>query len=423
MSDTFAPPGMPDSSDLFTDSLNRRQFLVEALGLATATSLPSLGAEAPGPGQQTFRAAIMGNTGHGDYGHGLDLIFNGRENITVVAVADPNEAGRDKAAARAHALRRYADFRELIKREKPQLVSVAPRWSDQHHAMALAALRAGAHVFLEKPITRTLAEADELLAVAKRAGLKIAVAHQMRFAPNILFLKKLLEDGLIGDLLEIRAHGKQDQRAGGEDLIVLGIHLFDLMRFFAGDPLWCAGRVLQKGHDITLADAHPATENIGLIAGDDIFAQFAFPKGVHATFTSRAANRQAAGPWGLELIGTKGAVKILADIFPRIFALKNGAWSPNGKTDEWRPLEGDPTLQIQPQERGFDTANARVVDDWLAAISQDRDPICSGHAAMKALEMALAVFPAGLSRSRIELPLKDRNHPLVSQPDRAKRRN
>src|SRR5437899_7074451 len=171
----------------------------------------------------------------------------------------------------------------MLEREKPQLVSVAPRWTDQHHAMALAGLRAGAHVYLEKPITRTLAEADELLEVANRAGLKIAVAHQMRLAPNILFLKKSLEEGLIGELLEIRAHGKQDQRAGGEDLIVLGVHLFDLMRFFADDPLWCAARVLHDGHEITLADAHPATENIGLVAGDEIFAQFAFPRGVNAT--------------------------------------------------------------------------------------------------------------------------------------------
>lgn len=414
---------MPDSPAPLQDALTRRQFFAQALSLAAAANLPLATAESPGPAQQKFRAAIIGDTGHGDYGHGLDLIFNGRENVTVVAVADPTEAGRDKAATRAHAPLRYADYRKMLQQEKPQLVAVAPRWTDQHHAMALAALRAGAHVFLEKPITRTLAEADELLAVANRSGLKIAVAHQMRLTPNILFLKKSLDHGFMGELLEIRAHGKQDQRAGGEDLIVLGVHLFDLMRLFAGDPLWCAGRVLQKGHDITFADAHPATENIGLIAGDDIFAQFAFPKGVHATFTSRAANRQAAGPWGLELIGTKGAVKILADIFPRIYALKSGAWSPNGKTDEWRPLEADPTLQIPQQERGFDTANARVADDWLAAISQNRDPICSGHAAMKALEMALAVFPAGLSRSRIELPLKDRNHPLVAQPDRPKSRN
>jgi hypothetical protein len=57
-------------------------------------------------------------------------------------------------------------------------------------------------------------------------------------------------------------------------------------------------------------------------------------------------------------------------------------------------------------------ANQRVVDDWFAAIVDDRDPICSGYAGMRALEMGMAVFAAGLARQRVELPLKNRRHPL-----------
>src|SRR5207247_954421 len=126
---------------------------------------------------------------------------------------------------------------------------------------------------------------------ADNAGLKIAVAHQMRLAPNVLHLKRCIADGLLGDLLQIRAYGKQDNRAGGEDMLVLGTHLFDLIRFFAGDALWCSARVLQDGRDITRADARQPTENIGPVAGDEIEAQFAFANGVHATFTSRAKLR------------------------------------------------------------------------------------------------------------------------------------
>ena len=180
-------------------------------------------------------AAIIGHTGKGDYGHGLDLIFNGREGIEVVAIADPEEAGRAKAAARCKALRQYNDYHQMLAKEKPRLVCVAPRWTDQHHAMGMAALEIGAHVYMEKPLTQTLSQADELLAKAEKAKLKIAVAHQMRLAPNILHLKKIVDDGAIGELLQIRAYGKQDPRAGGEDMLVLGTHLFDLVRFFAGD--------------------------------------------------------------------------------------------------------------------------------------------------------------------------------------------
>jgi predicted dehydrogenase len=300
----------------------------------------------------------------------------------------------------------------MLEKEKPDLVCIAPRCTDEHHAMALAALRVGAHIYLEKPITQTLAEADELLALADGARLKIVVAHQMRLAPSILALKTAIADGLLGELLEIRSHGKQDHRAGGEDLVVLGVHLFDLMRFFAGDPLWCAARILQAGHEITPEDAHPATENIGPVAGDEILAEFAFAKGIHATFVSRAKNRESAGPWGMELIGSKASVRILTEIVPRIYTLRDGSWTAQGKTSEWRLWAQDPTLNWAESERGFARANERVVNDWLTAISQDRQPVCSGYAGMKALGMAMAVFAAGLARGRVSFPLKNRQHPL-----------
>jgi len=396
----------------FTHGYTRRRFLAKSACLAFAA-----GAVVPFVQGQTkpakkFRAAVFGHTGRGDYGHGLDLVFTERPDVELLAIADPVAAGRVKAAERSGAARQYEDYRELLAREKPELVSVAPRWTDQHHALALAALHAGAHVLTEKPFTETLRDADDLLEVAKASGRKIAVAHQMRLAPQILFLKQKLQAGMIGDLLEMRAHGKQDQRAGGEDLLVLGLHLFHLMRFFAGDARWCSARVLQRGREITPADAHPATEGIGLIAGDEIVAQFGFDGGVHASFTSRARNRQTAGPWGIELVGSKGAVRIHADICPRIFLARPGDWNATGQTTEWRPIDGDPSLAWNAVARSNGPANQRVVDNWLSAIQDDREPACSGNAAMRAIELAHAVFAAGLSRGRVTLPLTGRDHPL-----------
>jgi predicted dehydrogenase len=355
-----------------------------------------------------YRAAVIGHTRAGDYGHGLDVLFSGRENIEVVAVADPDNEGRTKAKERCRARSDYADYRELLQKERPQLVSVAMRWTDQHHAICKAALEIGAHLFVEKPFTTTLAEADDLLDLAKRKNLKIAVAHQMRLAPGIVALKSKLGEGLIGDLIQIRAHGKQDARAGGEDMLVLGTHLFDLMRLFAGDPQWCTAHILQKGSEVTIADARDATEKIGRVLGDEIEAQFGFPNGVHGTFTSRGRNREAAGHWGIELVGSKGVVRILADIGPRIFVRQAPAWSDAGAKIEWQPLDAAPAGVKEPSGRG----NARLVDDWLAAIESNREPASSGLTARNAIEMVMAVYQAGLSRGRVSLPLKQREHPL-----------
>lgn len=395
--------------------ISRRLFLHHSLTVVALATVPVSATQAFPSRRRPFRAAIIGHTGQGNYGHDHDLIFNGREDITVVAVADPDAGGRTRATSRSHALRSYADYREMLEQEKPELVCIAPRWTDEHHAMALAALRVGAHLYLEKPITKTLAEADELLAAADRAGMKTVVAHQVRLAPNILALKQAIQAGLLGEVLEIRSHGKQDQRAGGEDLVVLGVHLFDLMRFFVGDPRWCAAWLLQAGHEINSSDARAATEHIGPVVGDEITASFAFAQGVQASFISRAKNREVAGPWGLELIGTKASVKILMEMVPKIYLLRHGPWQAQGKQDEWRPWEQDPTLHWTDGERNLARANARVVDDWLAAIREDREPQCSGRAGMKALEMAMAVFAAGLTRGRVAFPLTNRQHPLLER--------
>jgi predicted dehydrogenase len=400
----------PNSLFSLSDAqLSRRHFLrrLSLFGVALGEGAIGFPVGASGQVSQRYRAAIIGHTGHGNYGHQHEMVFKGRPNVTLVALADPDEAGRSRAAERTRALRQYADYREMIAKEKPDLVCVATRWTDQHFAMGLTALRAGAHLYIEKPITQTLVEADELLRVAQAKGLKIAVAHQMRLAPNILLLKDRIAEGWLGELLEIRAHGKQDHRAGGEDLIVLGVHIFDLMRFFAGDAAWCSARVLQQGREVTKGDAHAATENIGLILGDEIFAQFAFAKGVNGTFTSSARNREAAGPWGMELIGSKRSVRILLDIVPRFYGLKDGQWTAGGKRLEWEPL--DEVSSASTAEENVALANQRVVDDWLKAIEERGEPTCSGFAAMKALEMAMAVFQAGLTKGRVELPLKVRD--------------
>ena len=391
-----------------TKKLTRRRVLQGTVAAAASVSIARFGIASSDP-RAGLTAAVIGHTGRGDYGHGLDVVFNDVPGVKVVAVADPDADGRAKAADRCGAARQYGDYREMLAKEAPALVSVAPRWSDQHAAMATAALKAGAHVIMEKPIAPTLAEADAIVAEADRRKLKVAVAHQMRLAPQVLHLKKAIDDGLIGDLLHLDAWGKQDGRAGGEDMIVLGSHLFDLMRFFAGDARWCTARVLHDGRDITAADARTVKEQIGPVAGDEVYAQFAFDRGVSAAFHSRAKMREQTGHWGIEFTGTKGSARILADIAPRVFVGKPAAWSDAGRADGWQPLP----LPGTPPASDTAAANRRVVDDWLDAIREDREPACGARAATKSLEMIMGVYHAALSGARVALPLKDRGHPLA----------
>jgi predicted dehydrogenase len=391
--------------------INRRDFLAGSASLVAALSASSLRAADDRSSADKLRACVIGHTGRGDYGHGLDVVFTGHPHCDLVALADPDEAGRAKATERTKALKGYGDYREMLAKEKPQIVAVAPRQTDQHVAMALAAFEAGAHVIMEKPIASSCAEADQILAAADAAKRKIAVAHQMRLGPRTQTFKRALDDGLIGDLLQMDVWAKQDaKRAGGEDMMVLGTHEFDLLRFFAGDVRWCTARVLQKGHDITKADVRTPGEAIGPVAGDEIFAQFAFDKGVNGTFGSRARMREMIGHWGIKITGSKGMARILTEVEPHVLVRKSsGDWQVTGREDHWQPLGGTPG----PAANDFATQNRRVLDDLLEAIRTDREPVCSGRNAAKAVEMVMAVYQAALSGARVPLPLVDRRHPLA----------
>lgn len=359
-----------------------------------------------------LKAVLIGATGRGDYGHELDTCLAHREDVEVVAIADADEAALLKRAGQLKLQRTYADYRAMLDAERPDLVVVAPRHADQHHDMARAALEAGAHVLLDKPYTRDLAEADALNALAAKEELRIAVAHQMRLAPNIAYLRDVIGGGLIGDLLEIRAWGKQDHRAGGEDMMVLGIHQFDLMRLFAGDPLWCDARILYQGRDLAVGDAFVPRENVGPVAGDEVMAGFAFPSGVQATWTSRHRLREQIGNWALELHGSAGAVRINCDVPPRVYVARRSAWDVKGRSETWEPLLKDPVGVDRARRLGFGTENARLVDDWIEAVRTGREPVASANNATRAIEMVMAAYRSALTGSRVSFPLADRRHPL-----------
>src|SRR5947209_4364517 len=211
-----------------------------------------------------YRVAVIGRTGHGNYGHGLDVVWCHLDNVQVVAVADEDEQGRLAAQKRIGAASAYADYREMLQRERPHLVSVADRHLDRHRDMVVACAEAGASVFLEKPMARTLAEADEMIKACETHHVKLAIAHQTRYSPRLARARELIESGRLGDLLELRARGKEDRRGGGEDLMVLGTHLFDLMRLLVGDASWCFARVLQAGKPVTKAQVRQGGEGMGL---------------------------------------------------------------------------------------------------------------------------------------------------------------
>lgn len=361
-----------------------------------------------------YRVAVIGRTGKGNYGHDLDIVWKSIDNVEIVAVADEDETGRAAAAKRLGVKNAYADYQEMLDKEKPPIVSVAARFPDCHRDMVLACAKAGASMFLEKPIARTLEEADEMVTACERQHVKLAIAHQTRYSPRVQRIKEMLADGKLGDLVAMHGRGKEDKRGGGEDLMVLGTHLFDLMRLFAGEPRWCFARIVQNGKPATKAEVHDGGENLGPILGDDIAATYGFDNGVIGTFGTRQAKHGAGSRYGLHLYGTKGVIHLTTGSLPAAHWLDDPSWSPGQSKVQWQEITSNGVGKPETiKDTGLVLGNEWIVKDLLEAIEKDRQPLGSMYDGRAALEMILAVYEAHRVKGPVELPLKNRKHPLT----------
>ncbi|GMW03513.1 MAG: hypothetical protein AMXMBFR84_46470 [Candidatus Hydrogenedentota bacterium] len=386
--------------------MRRREFLTAAALAGAMTAGPWVQAQ---PAKK-YKACIIGDTNDGGYGHSMNLAFALREDVAVVGLADPDEAGRTKMAAECGAERTYSDYREMLEKEKPDLVAVGPRTPGRHKEYLLACAAAGAHGFMEKPISVDVAEADEMIAAIDAKKLKWAIAFNMRVIPPMEHLRKALhQDRIIGSLLEARGRGKEDGRAGGEDLIVLGTHILDLMRYFLGNPEWCFADFTTNGKASTPADIKEASEPLGPIVGNRMHAVYGFPVGVGGHFSSMASKDGGGGRWGLDLYGTQGIVSIRTEAEPVIKYTKDPRWSAGISGAAWEPVPGMPEFKITDQAT---ERHKYIVADLIAAIEADRPPVSSLADGRASLEMIQAAFESQVSGAKAAIPLVKRDHPL-----------
>lgn len=370
--------------------------------------------------RKKYRIGVIGHTGRGDYGHGIDRVWLELPECEIVGVADADPAGLATAVGRLRAPKGYADYRQMLDELKPDIAAVCPRWIDQHHAMVMAAAERGIHVYMEKPFCRTPQEADEIVAACERNRVKLAIAHQTRWSPKLQVVGELVSQGAIGDVLELRGRGKEDHRGGGEDLWVLGSHVMNLIYYFGGPPKWCFAQVLQDGKPATKQHVVAGNEGIGPLVGDAIVAMYGLDKGVTAYFASQrhagrfGAQRTAPGQrFGLQIFGTRGVIEILTGYLPPVHILQDTMWSPGRSGRKWVPVSSQGIGKPEPLvDGGLHAGNVLACRDLIAAIEQDRYPECNVLEAHNTVEMIAAVFESHRLGGPVALPLSNRNNPL-----------
>jgi len=390
---------------------SRRGFLASAAGLSLAAA--AMRAQAPREPRH-YRVAVIGHTGRGNYGHGLDKVWQDVPGCEVVAVADANEKGLQAAVKRLKGAKGYADYRKMLEEARPDLVSVAPRWLDEHRDMVVAAAeREVRGIYLEKPMCRTLAEADEMVAACEKHKVKLAIAHQTRYSPKLPVIRDLIAQGRIGKVLEFRARGKEDRRGGGEDLWVLGTHVLDLIHALGGEPKWCSARVTEGGRAVAAKDVKPGEEGIGALAGDEVHALYGLAGGATAHFDSVRQSSSHLDRYGVRIHGSKGLIEIYHGYLPAAAILEDPAWSPARSRKEWVPISSAGIGLPEPlEDGGLHAGNVAAVKDLLSAIENDRQAAASVYTARTATEMIVAAFESHRTGGIVTFPLANRKNPL-----------
>ncbi len=307
----------------------------------------------------------------------------------LVALADLNEEAMQEFDAEFGETRHYHDAREMLDRERPDVVSVAT-WHIGHATWTIAAAaRKPKAILCEKPMADTLGRAEEMLIACRRNKVKLAIGHQRRFLPSYTLAKEMIAQGEIGDVQLIVSYG-------GQGLPNYCSHQTDMFRYLLGDDecLWVMGNVERK------TDRWERKTRIE----DSALAVFQFKGGARAMILCDLVPNYFQGA---QIYGSKGMINLTTESLQLLNDKTGGTWrlyEPDGKFFKVKQ-EGE---RFEWLEGG--AAQADELADWIEGKVQ----LHRGHGlnGFKALEMIHAIYESARCHEKVVLPLQTRVNPL-----------
>ena len=280
----------------------------------------------------------------------------------------------------------YFDFDAFLNHRPMDLVAIGSP-SGLHAQQGMAAARRGLHVLTEKPIDISTARADELIAAADKAGVKLGVMFQDRGKPEIRKLKKWISEGVIGRPLIADARVKWYRPPeyysqsrwrgtlaldGGGALINQAVHTVDLLLWLLGDVARVQARIATTLHKIE---------------GEDVAAAILeFTNGALGMLQATTAAFPGY-PRRVEITGSEGTVILEQD---RIAAADLRNAPPDVKIGGG-PRDDESTSS--PAVSDF-SGHQVIFEDFLQAIQQDGTPLCDGHEGRRSIALVEEIYRA-----------------------------
>jgi predicted dehydrogenase len=255
----------------------------------------------------TYRVGIIGCGGiaraHAD---GYRAVRNAQIELVAGADIDPKGAGAQRLGGE-YAVKLYGDYREMLAKERLDLVSICT-WPRTHCEATLAAAKGGVKgILCEKPMAISLGEADQMIEGCERSGAVLAIGHAHRFSPQAVKAQELVRQGEIGRLTLIWGHCSMD-------LMNNGTHVVDLINFLNSDaePAWVMGQIDRHRH-LEGRGNHP-----DLVVEDMAIGRVGYANGAVGLIELGDRADQA---FAFKLVGTDGIIEVNRPDGPKLRVL------------------------------------------------------------------------------------------------------
>ncbi len=276
----------------------------------------------------------------------------------------------------------YTDYKELLKDKTIDVVHVCTP-NRSHSFITVDALEAGKHVMCEKPMAINSAEAEKMLAAAKRSGKKLTIGYQSRFRDDAIYMKQEAENGTFGDIYFARATAIRrravptwgvflnEYEQGGGPLIDIGTHALDLTLYMMNNyhPKYCVGTTYHKlNNDTDQGNAWGNWDPAKFTVEDAAFGFVVMENGATILLQSSwALNTLDVREAVTEICGTKAGADMQGGGL-RINGVRNGrqyVFEPNFKAGGAAFFDAT----------GSESAADREERLWIEAVRENKDPI------------------------------------------------
>lgn len=357
-----------------------------------------------------LRTALVG------YGKAAFMHAEALQNISeahFVAVQGRNLLKAAAFAAR-YQVKAYDRLDEMISKEKIEVVIICTPHPD-HKNVSVEAMRAGAHVLVEKPLASSLTDCDEMIATAISSNKKLGVVSQRRFFPSAMRMKKAIDEGKIGRPMigSVVMLGWRDQNyyqgdawrgtwdgEGGGVLVNQAPHQLDLLQWYMDDEI-------DELYGIWKNINHPYIE-----VDDTALAIMKFKKG--AVGNILVSNSQKPGIYGkVHIHGSNGAsvgvetdrgAMFIAGVSSIVQPPTNDIWTIPGEEKNLRRWEEEDTIF-------FKTIDAieyyiRLQDrDFILAVLNDTEPLIPAKEGRKTVEIFTAIYRSARDQVPVKWPV------------------